>query len=101
MLGPTRTSKGPDVAPVGIVIVMDVALQELTVIGSVFSTTRLFPCEAPKLEPVIVTWLPIAPVVAVTLLITGAGVAAELIDTLSNVAAPSVVVLPLVAPKPI
>ena len=41
------------------------------------------------------------PVVAETLVITGAGAAVELIDTLSNVAVARVDVLPLVTPSPI
>jgi hypothetical protein len=94
MLGAIETSSGPDVAPVGIVNVIDVALQELVVTAVPFSNTALPPCVAPKLAPVIVTWLPTDPVVAETLVITGAGAAVELTDTLSNVAV-SRVLLPL------
>ena len=86
MLGATETSNGPDVAPGGMVIVMDVALQLLMVTGAPFSSTALPPCVAPKPEPVSTTWLPIEPVVADTAVITGAGAAPELSDTLSNVA---------------
>ena len=43
MLGPTTTSMGPDPAPALIVIVIDVVLQELTVIGKAFKVTRLLP----------------------------------------------------------
>jgi len=86
MLGATETSKGPEVAPGGIVIVMDVPLQVLIVTAAPFSRTALPPCEAPKPEPEITTWLPIEPVVAETAVMTGAGVAAELTDTPSNVA---------------
>jgi hypothetical protein len=84
MLGATATTKYPEVAPVGIVIVMDVSLQELIVIGAPFKYTVLFPCELPNAVPVITTWLPIDPVVADTLVMTGAGVVVELTDTLSK-----------------
>src|SRR6266852_7398779 len=86
MLGAMYTSKSPEVAPSGIVIVMDVPLQVLIVTAAPFSRIALLPCEAPKPEPEITTWLPIEPVVAETAVITGAGVAAELTDTPSNVA---------------
>src|SRR5713226_5877316 len=86
MLGAMETSKGPEVAPGGIVIVMDVPLQVLIVTAAPFSRTALPPCEAPKPEPEITTWLPIDPVVAETAVMTGAGAAAELTDTPSNVA---------------
>ena len=43
MLGATETSKGPEVAPAGIVIVMEVSLQELTVANAPFSRTTLLP----------------------------------------------------------
>src|SRR5712691_3367890 len=86
MLGAMETSKSPEVAPSGIVIAMDVPLQVLIVTPAPFSRTALPPCEAPKPEPEITTWLPTEPVVAETAVITGAGAAAELTDTLSNVA---------------
>ena len=86
ILGATETAKYPDVAPDGIVIVIDVALQELIVTGLSFSTTALFPCEAPNPEPEITIWLPAEAVVADTLVIAGAGFAVVLIETLSNVA---------------
>jgi hypothetical protein len=43
MLGPTETTKGPEVAPDGIVMVIDVALQELIVTRAPFSVTMLLP----------------------------------------------------------
>jgi hypothetical protein len=51
MLGPTETTNGPEVAPDGIVIVIDVALQELIVTGAPFSITTLLPCDAPNPVP--------------------------------------------------
>ena len=90
MLGATETSNSPEVAPEGIVTLIDVLLHELIIIGVAFRVTTLPACVAPKLEPVITTVLPIAPVVAETLLITGAGAADELTDTLSKVAVASV-----------
>ncbi len=86
MLGATETNNGPEVAPTGIVMLIDVPLQVLIVTATPFSRTTLPPCVAPKPEPDITTWLPIEPVVAETPLTTGAGAAAELTDTLSNVA---------------
>src|SRR5215467_15348617 len=84
MLGATVTNRDPVVAPFGIVIVIDVALQLLTVAGAPFNWTALLPCVAPKPEPVIITWLPTDPVVAETAVIAGAGAAPEFTDTLSN-----------------
>src|SRR6266571_413904 len=98
MLGAMETSKSPEVAPSGIVIVMDVPLQVLIVTAAPFSRTALPPCEAPKPEPEITTWLPIEPVVAETAVMTGAGVAAELTDTPSNVAVAKEDVVRLLTP---
>jgi len=99
-LGATDTTNGPEVAPAGIVTLMEVAFQVLIVTAAAFSNTALFPWEEPKFKPLIVTGLPIDPVVAETLVITGAGAAAEFADTLSNVAVVKAVVLPLVTAKP-
>ena len=68
---------------------IEVLLQVLIVTGASFSKTRLPFCEAPKPLPLIATVPPIDPVVADTLVITGAGSAVELIDTLSKVAVAS------------
>ena len=43
MLGATDTTKGPEVAPDGTVMVMDVGLQELMVTSTPFSVTMLLP----------------------------------------------------------
>jgi hypothetical protein len=86
MFGAMETSKGPEVAPGGIVMVIDVPLHMLMVTAAPFSRAALLPCEVPKPVPEITTWLPIEPVVADTAVMTGAGAAAELTDTLSNVA---------------
>ena len=101
MLGPTRTAKYPVADPEATVKVTEVLLQEFIVIDTPLNITKLLPCEAPKLDPVIVTWLPIDPVVAERLLMTGAGAAVELIDTLSNVAVANAVVLLPVTARPI
>ena len=98
--GATETNNGPVVAPDGIVIVMDVPLQLLTVTPAPFSSTALFPCEPPNPVPEITTWLPIDPVVAETPVITGAGAAAELTDTLSNVAVAKDAVVRLLTASP-
>jgi hypothetical protein len=55
MFGAMETNKGPELAPCGIVIVMDVPLQVLIVTAAPFSRTALPPCEAPKPEPEITT----------------------------------------------
>ena len=53
--GATETSNGPDVAPAGIVIVIDVPLHVLIVTAAPFSSTPLPPCEPPNPEPEITT----------------------------------------------
>src|SRR3989442_1354630 len=100
MLGAMDTSKSPEVAPSGIVIVMDVPLQVLIVTAAPFSRTALPPCEAPNPAPEITTWLPIEPVVAETAVITGAGAAAVLTDTPSNVAVANEDVVRLLTASP-
>jgi hypothetical protein len=55
MLGATDTTKGPEVAPAGMVMLMFVALQALMVTGVPFSNTTLLPCGAPKFEPLMAT----------------------------------------------
>jgi hypothetical protein len=100
MLGATDTTRSPDVAPVGIVIVIDVLLQELIVTAEPLSSTTLLPCEAPNPVPEITTWLPTEPVVAETPVIAGAGLAVVLTDTLSNVSVYVFVVLPLLTASP-
>ncbi len=77
MLGATETSKGPEVAPTGMVMLSDVPLQVLTVTAVPSSSTALPPCEAP-----------------------GAGAAAELTDTLSNVAVAKEEVVRLLTASP-
>src|SRR5258708_12216397 len=100
MLGATDTSKGPEVAPAGMVMLSDVPLQVLTVTAAPFSSTALPPCGAPNPEPDITTWLPMDPVVADTAVITGAAAAVELSDTLSNVAVAKADVLRLLTATP-
>src|SRR5258708_33377652 len=92
MVGPAAAAEGPEAASGLIVTVIDVVLQELTVSGNEFNVTRLLPCEAPKLAPEITIWLPTEPLVADRPVITGAGDAVELTDTLSNVAEAKLVV---------
>jgi len=100
MLGAIDTSNGPDVAPTGIVMLIDVPLQVFTVTAPPFSNTALPLCWAPNPVPVITTWLPIDPVVAETAVITGAGAAVELSDTLSNVALANADVVRLLTASP-
>ena len=100
MLGATDTAKGPEVAPDGTVMVMDVVLQELMVTSPPFSVTMLLPWDPPNPVPEITTGLPIGPVVAEALVMTGAGAEAELTDTLSKVAVASAELLPLFTANP-
>ncbi len=100
MLGAIDTSNGPVVAPAGIVMLIDVPLQVLMVTAAPFSNTALPPCNAPNPVPEITTWLPMDPVVAETAVITGAGAAVELTDTLSNVALASEEVVRLLTASP-
>ncbi len=100
MLGATRTAKGPEVAPDGIVMLIELSLQEVMGAAVPFSITALFPCVAPNPEPEITTALPTDPVVAETALITGAGVAAVLMDTLSKVAVAKLEVALLLTARP-
>jgi hypothetical protein len=99
MPGATDTTNGPEVAPTGMVMLMDVALQVLMVTAAPFSSTALFPWVAPNPVPESTTWLPMDPVVAEILLITGAGAEVELTETLSKTAVASEV-LPLFTAKP-
>ena len=85
MLGATETTKIPEAAPDGIVIIMDASCQELTVTGVPFRVTKLLPCAPPNPEPSTSIWLPTEPVVEDRPVITGAGEAAELTETLSKV----------------
>ena len=55
IVGAADTARSPEVAPAGIVIVIDVALQESTVTSPSFRYTTLLPWEAPKPVPVITT----------------------------------------------
>jgi len=43
MLGATEIASGPELAPEGMVMVMDVPLQELMVTGAPFRVTTLLP----------------------------------------------------------
>jgi hypothetical protein len=81
-------------------MLIDVVLQELIVTSASFKRTTPLPCDAPKFEPLITTWLPTDAVVAETPVITGAGLAVELTDTLSNVPVNKLLVLPLLIPSP-
>jgi hypothetical protein len=98
--GATETSNGPVVAPAGMVIVIDVLLHALIVTAEPFNRTALPPCVPPNPVPEITTWLPIDPVVADTPVITGAGAATELTDTLSNVAVAKEAMVRLLTAKP-
>ena len=100
MLGATETTRYPEVAPVGIVIVMEVAVQASTVATIPFRSTMLLPCDAPKFCPLMTTRPPIEPVVPDTLVMTGLGFAVELMETLSKVAVVRPELPPLVTARP-
>jgi hypothetical protein len=53
--GATETIKGPEVAPAGMVMLIELLLQELMVTGAPFSVTMLLPCAAPNAVPDITT----------------------------------------------
>ena len=48
MLGATETNSGPEVAPVGIVTVIEVLLHELIVTNAPFNVAKLVLCDAPN-----------------------------------------------------
>src|SRR5215469_773167 len=83
MVGATHTTKGPEVAAVGTLMVIEVALQEFTVAAVPFSRTTLLLC-GPKPEPEMTTCAPMPPDVGEILVMEGAGVAVELSETLSK-----------------
>src|SRR5438445_8541107 len=100
MLGATRTARGPELAPEGIVMPIELALQEVVGAAVPFNITALLPCAAPNPEPEITTEPPTAPVVAETALITGAGAFGVLMDTLSKVAVARLVFALLLSARP-
>ncbi len=71
---PTVTTTLPDVAPAGTGTTMLVAVQLVGVAVVPLNFTVLVPCDAPKLEPVIVTDVPAGPVVGLKLAMFGTGV---------------------------
>jgi hypothetical protein len=66
MLGARAAPKYPELAPVGIVTVIEVALQESTVTGASLRRPALLPWEAPNPVPEITTCWLTDPVVAET-----------------------------------
>src|SRR5437016_4443317 len=100
MLGATVTANGPEVAAAGIVMLMEVALQELTVVAAPFNSTVLPPCKSPKPEPEISTCVPVGPLAGEMDVIVAAGAEGELRETLSKVPVASVEVSSLVKAKP-
>ena len=61
ILGATETIIGPDVAPAGTVMVIELSLQLVIVTGAPFSVTALLPCENPNAVPDINTCAPSRP----------------------------------------
>ena len=100
MLGPRDTTRGPEVAPAGMVMEMDDVLQELIVMGASFTYTVLLPCVFPKPEPEIVTWSPTRTSLPERDVITGGAVAPVVSETLSKLAVASTELLLLVTAIP-
>jgi hypothetical protein len=101
MVGATRTARGPDVAPVGIVAVTEVALQAVTGATTPFSITALLPCVAPNPDPEITTEVPTGPPVVDSAVMAGVAALGVFTDTLSNVAVARAELLELFATNPI
>jgi hypothetical protein len=95
MLGASTTVSGPDVAPDGIVALIEVELQELAVNTESLSMTMLLPWEAPKPEPSTDTSYPGTPEVGQTLLMMGGWDVEEVTETPSNVALTILLFAPL------
>ena len=70
---PTFTTTFPEVAPVGTVVAMLVALQVVIVAAVPLKVTELVPCVEPKFVPVMVTAAPTSPDVGLRVVIAGAG----------------------------
>jgi hypothetical protein len=101
MLGATRTARGPEGALDGIVMPIELSLQEVVGTAVPFRITALFPCVAPNPKPEIATALPTDPVVVETALINDAGVPGVLMETLSKVAVAKLVFTLLLSAIPI
>jgi len=71
---PTVTTTLPDVAAAGTGTRMLVAVQLVGVAMVPLNLTVLVPCDAPKFEPLIVTEVPVGPVVGFRLAMFGTGV---------------------------
>jgi len=97
---PTITTTFPEVAPVGTVVVMLVALQLVTVATTPLNVNVLVPCVDPKYAPVIVTTVPSGPDVGFILVIAGGGVDGVTVKPTPLLVAPPTVTakLPDVAP---
>jgi len=100
MVGATRTARGPDVAPVGIVAVTDVALQAVTGATTPLTITVPVLCVAPNPDPEMTTDVPTGPAVVDSELMAGAGALGVLTDTLSNVAVARAELLELFTTNP-
>jgi hypothetical protein len=98
----TVTTTFPVIAPAGTVAKMVVELQSVGVAVTPLNVTTLEPCIDPKFSPVMMTEPPMTPEIGDRDVIAGADdePEAELTDTLSNVAVPKVVLLPLATTKP-
>jgi len=94
---PTLTTTFPLVAPLGTKVTMLVALQLVGVAAVPLKLTVLFPCDAPKLLPVIVTEVPTGPAVGDRLVMLGGMITVKATPLLAR--PPTVTTtFPLVAP---
>ena len=84
--GATETETGPVLAPVGIVIVIEVSDQAVTVALVLPIHATLLPCVEPKPAPEMTTDVPTGPVVVERLATTAEGVTSVVTERLSNVA---------------
>src|SRR5947209_6895153 len=100
MLGARVMVSAPEVAPGGMVALIVVLLQEVTVSGAPLSSAPLLPWDAPKLERGRVAARPIDTVVAEIALMLGTRAAVEVMETLSKAAVASPEVEPLFSARP-
>ena len=100
MLGATETTNGPEVAPAGMVMLMDASAPGVDGHRSSVQQHDAASLGRAKIQAIDRDLTPDGSGVAETLVITGAGAAVEFTETLSNVAVVKAVVLPLFTARP-
>jgi len=98
--GATVTARGPEFVPMAMVALMLVLLQELMMRAVPLSSAVLLAWVAPKFVPVMVSDVPIDPVVAETALMLGVEAVEEVRETLSKLAVASAELEPLLTARP-